>query len=52
MTKNIRENLTKLKELYSQLEGFNNDWFVFGGIKPLPETTIQKHKNKYCTFKL
>lgn len=50
MTKNIRENLTKLKEMYSQLEGFNNDWFVFGGIKPLPETTIQKHKNKYCTL--
>ena len=34
--------------LYNKLPGFNEDWFVFGGIRPTPETTIQVHKNNYC----
>lgn len=42
--------LTALKTLfdyYSKFPSFNNDWFVFGGLRSLPETTIQKAKNKY-----
>ena len=27
---------------------FSEDWFVFGGVRPLPETTIQVKKNEYC----
>ncbi len=50
MVNNVRNDLMKLKAMYSNLEGFNENWFVFGGIKPLPETTIQKHKNKYCSL--
>lgn len=41
----------QLKSLYNvqcKLDGFNSNWFVFGGIKPTLETTIQFHKNKYC----
>ncbi len=34
------------KELYSNLDGFNKDTFVFGMIKPLPDTTIKKHQLK------
>lgn len=29
-------------------EGFNDKWFVFGGVRPLPETTIGRVKDNYC----
>lgn len=48
MTKMLRVELYNLYNTYKVLDGFNNEWFVFGGINPTPETTIQKHKNKYC----
>lgn len=31
-----------------QYDNFNNDFFVFGGIKPLSTTTIDRHKKKAC----
>lgn len=27
---------------------FDDDWFVFGGIKPLSPTTIARKKDNYC----
>lgn len=39
--------LNTLLDYYEKFEGFNNEWFVFGGLKAIPETTIQKAKNKY-----
>ena len=44
----LRSELQNLFNLYSSLDGFNDNWFVFGGIRPTPETTIQFHKDKYC----
>ena len=48
MIKMLRAELYNLYNTYKILNGFNNEWFVFGGVNPIPETTIQKHKNKYC----
>ena len=41
-------NLNLLKRFYSQFIGFNNNWYIFGGIKPLATTTISRKKNYYC----
>ena len=41
---------TALKQLYdhySKYPHFCSDWFVFGGLTALPESTIQKMKNRY-----
>ena len=40
--------LKKLKQYYQDFVSFNNKWFVFGGIKPLSTTTIERKKNNYC----
>lgn len=48
MVNQLKSDLKLVYNIYSNLEGFNKEWFVFGGIKPIPETTIQFHKNKYC----
>lgn len=38
----LLNNLLKLKKEYIKYENFNKNWFVFGGINPLADTTIQK----------
>lgn len=40
--------LKELKKYYSQFVGFNENWFMFGGIKALSTTTIARKKNNYC----
>ena len=40
------EALKDLKQYYSEFDSFNDDWFVFGGIKPLSETTITSKKDE------
>lgn len=40
--------LKKIKEHYSDCINFNTNWFVFGGIRPLATTTIERKKNYYC----
>ena len=40
--------LNDLKDYYKNMIGFNNNWFIFGGIKPLSTTTIERKKNIYC----
>ena len=40
--------LKSVREHYSKYDGFTENWYVFGGIRPLPESTIQKAKNTYC----
>lgn len=46
--KKVLEDLKKLKSSYEKYSNFNESWFVFGGVRPLPETSIQKKKNLYC----
>lgn len=40
--------LTELKEFYQNYSEFNNEWFIFGGLKPLSQSTIGRKKNEYC----
>lgn len=42
------EKLLTLKEYYKKTVQFNENWFIFGGIKPLARTTITNNKNKFC----
>ena len=37
-----------LKEYWSKYEGFNNQWYIFGGLRPCSHTTITRKKNEYC----
>lgn len=40
--------LKTMKEEQQAQDNFSNDWFIFGGSKPLSQTTIGRVKNKYC----
>ncbi len=40
--------LNKLKVYYKAYVGFNDDWFVFGGLSPLSQTTVGRRKDDYC----
>ena len=39
-----------MKESYQKYEGFNDDWYIFGGIKPLAPTTIGRKKDRYSAL--
>ena len=45
---NLINDLNKLKEYYKNIIDFNEDWYVFGGIKPITPTTIGRRKDEYC----
>lgn len=42
----VINDLLDLKELYEKMDGFSVDWFVFGGIRPLSNTTITNRKDE------
>ena len=44
----VLTNLVKLKKYYQGFIGFNDKWFIFGGLKPLAPTTIERKKNYFC----
>lgn len=44
--KNLEMYLNKYKEKQSKIPGFNEDWFMFGNLKPLPKTTITREKDR------
>lgn len=33
---------------YSKYEGYTSDWFVFGGLTPIPDTTIQNANKRFA----
>ena len=43
----VSKSLDELHEYYANLDEFSDEWFVFGGIKPIAESTIAKAKQKY-----
>jgi len=45
--KMILEELKKLYEQESQKVGFNLNWFIFGGVNPIPKTTFDNNLGKY-----
>lgn len=42
------KKLNELKKHYQSFVNFNDNWYIFGGIKPLARTTITTNKNIYC----
>jgi len=42
----LSQKLNKLKKYYKNVTCFNNNWFVFGGIKPLSTSSITRKKNE------
>lgn len=45
----LGSELKQLQEHYSiKFKNFNNNFYIFGGEKPLAQTTVERHKNKYC----
>ena len=46
--KRVAECLKMMREHWSMQDGFTEDFFIFGGVWSLPETSITKAKNHYC----
>ena len=44
----LERDLLNLKNIYNEKYAYNDDLFIFGGIKPLSPTTINRHKEKAC----
>lgn len=44
----VVQSLTELQNYFKDVYGFKKNWFVFGGVRPLSETTICNIKNKAC----
>lgn len=42
--------LLELKEYYKKCIGFEDDWYIFGGLNPLAPTTVGRYKDKYCAL--
>ncbi|MFI3260509.1 MAG: site-specific integrase [bacterium] len=45
---NLKKQLDDLYEFYKKHMDFDKQWFIFGGINPLSQTTIGRKKNNYC----
>ncbi|MCL2400907.1 MAG: site-specific integrase [Defluviitaleaceae bacterium] len=43
----LKNMLLELYKHYNDYEGFNNKWFVFGGYRHLPGTTMDRRKDYY-----
>lgn len=48
MASRVSKLLHEIHDYYSNYTNFSTSWRVFGGLKAIPETTIQNTKNKMC----
>lgn len=46
--KKLKNDLLKLKDFYIKKYGGINDYFIFGGLKPLSSSTIDRYKHNAC----
>ncbi len=46
--KQLKKDLLKLKDLYKEKYSFNDDFYIFGGNKPLSPSTINRRKEQAC----
>lgn len=44
--RSLSKYLMSYKAIQEKIEGFKNDWFIFGGTKPLPCTSITRYKDR------
>lgn len=47
MSKKLKESLLNYKKEKQKIIDFKNNWYVFGDIVHLPNTTINRYKHKY-----
>ena len=47
MSKTLRESLLDYKKEKEKLIDFKNQWYVFGDVRFLPQTTIDRKKHQY-----
>lgn len=47
MSKTLEDTLKNYKNYLQKYTDFNNNWFVFGNSRFLPQTTIDRYKHKY-----
>lgn len=47
MPKRLSDQMKELYNHYSKYKNFEKSWLVFGGIRHLPQTSIDKHKSRY-----
>lgn len=46
----LNDQIKKLQEYYNtKYNNFNKNFFIFGGIKPIPCTTLERKMSLYCT---
>ena len=48
LSTHLIQELNELREYFTQFEGFDDSWFIFGGIDPITPSTIGRRKDKYC----
>ena len=48
LSNNVISDLNLLKKYWMTFIGFDEEWFIFGGLKPYSHTTATRHKNEYC----
>ena len=47
--KSLNKKIKILQEYYkTKYENFNNNFYIFGGNKPISTTTLERYKNYYC----
>lgn len=46
--KSLQNDLFLLKNQYSSYTNYSSKWFVFGGIYPLSDSTVNSHRDKCC----
>ena len=47
MPEQLIPTMKKLHNYYKQFDSFNNSWFIFGGIRFYPESTLRRKLKKY-----
>ena len=50
MPKVLVDDLKTLKKEYMEYSNFDDKWFVFGGIFPLSDTSVQVHRDMCCNL--
>lgn len=44
----LNEHLKELNTYFKKFSNYSNNWFVYGGVFPLSDTSVQNHRNNNC----
>ncbi len=48
LDKELIKSIKKIHNKQKKMINYNNNWFIFGGEKPLSQTTLTRKKDNYC----